>query len=32
MDDLKLESNVKHGERVVVRYIFHVMYGRKCLI
>jgi hypothetical protein len=29
MDNSKSESNVKHGEWVVVRYIFRVMYGRK---
>jgi hypothetical protein len=32
MDDSKLESNVKHGEPAIVHYIFHVMYGRKCLM
>jgi hypothetical protein len=32
MDNSKLESNVKYGEWVVVRYIFHIMYGRKCLM
>jgi hypothetical protein len=28
MDDLKLESNVKHRDWVVVCYIFHIMYGK----
>jgi hypothetical protein len=32
MDNLKSESNVKHGEVAVLCYIFHAMSGRKCLI
>jgi hypothetical protein len=28
MDDLKSETNVNHGEWVVIHYIFYVMYGK----
>jgi hypothetical protein len=29
MDDSKSEAKVNHGECIVIRYIFHVMYGKK---
>jgi hypothetical protein len=32
MDDLKSDTNVKHEEWDVVRYIFYAMYGSKCLL
>jgi hypothetical protein len=28
MDESKSETNVNHGEWVIVRYIFYVMYGK----
>jgi hypothetical protein len=31
MDDSKLETNVNHGEWVVVCYIFHVIYEKSVL-